>query len=40
MLLPSGLVWGNIVVNGINFLALKNKQFRSGTALREYAGLG
>lgn len=29
----------NIAVSGINLLALKNKQFRIGTALLEYTGL-
>ncbi len=29
----------NIAISGINLLALKNKQFRLGTALLEYSGL-
>lgn len=29
----------NIVISGINLLALKNKQFKLGTALLEYTGL-
>lgn len=36
---PASSVRRNILVSGINLLALKGKQFRVGTALLEYTGL-